>query len=361
MYNERKARIKYHDEAFLNPSAMFLRDLSVAFIQSFAKKDTMILDPTSATGIRAIRFSLETKSKAITALDINKSVAKIAQRNVKFNKAKVKVLSQSIQEFANTTKERFSVIDLDPFGGSAPYIYDLMKILSDGGYLLVTATDTAVLCGAHEKACIKIYDAKPLHNELCQEAGVRILIGFIARVAAQFNYGIEVLFSLSHLHYMKVFIKVKHGAEVSTQSIKNLGYAHYCSKCGFRSLERGFFPNKTNCELCSSKLIIAGKLWAGRIQDKATLKIMLDYLIKNKMDKSEIKTISTIYNEPDAPLYYSISKLTKMLGVTSVSPALVIERLKKKGFEAERTNFDNYSVKTDATIKDLKGTITEKK
>ena len=31
-----------------------------------------------------------------------------------------------------------------------------------------------------------------MHNELCHETGMRIMIGYIARTAAQFNLGIDV-------------------------------------------------------------------------------------------------------------------------------------------------------------------------
>jgi tRNA (guanine26-N2/guanine27-N2)-dimethyltransferase len=361
MYQERKAKIKYHETAFLNPHAMFLRDLSVAFVSGFAKRDTRILDPTAATGIRGIRLYLETRAKDVTILDINKSAAAMARKNVRFNKVKAKVLNKSIQEFANTTKERFDVIDLDPFGSAAPYIYDLMKVSKDGTYLLATATDTAVLCGAHEKACVKAYDAKPLHNELCHEVGIRILLGYIARVAAQFNMGIEVVMSLSYLHYMKVFVRLEHGAEKSTESVRNLGYAYYCSNCGSRGIEKGMFPKRQKCDNCGHILMTAGKLWAANIQDKKSIRLMLDYFIKNKMSKDEIRILEMMYDEIDSPLYYSIPKTTRKMHIPSVSPLLVIEKLRKNGFSASRTHFDNSSVKTDALIGDVKAVLDNAK
>jgi tRNA (guanine26-N2/guanine27-N2)-dimethyltransferase len=360
MYLERKARIKYADSAFLNPHAMFLRDLSIAFVSGFAKRETPILDPTTATGIRGIRFYLETRSKRVTLLDINEAVAKMAAKNTKFNKVKARVLNKSIQEFANTTKERFAVIDLDPFGSVAPYVYDLMKISKEGTCLLATATDTAVLCGAHEKACVRIYDAKPMHNELCQETGIRILLGHIARVAAQFNYGIEPIMSLSYLHYMKVFVRLRHGLDQSTKSVKSMGYAYYCSRCGFRSMDKSMFPKSTKCG-CGGQFIISGRLWAGPLHEKASIKKMLDYLVKNKMDKSEIKTLDTIYHELDTPLFYSVPRITKRLGIPSISPNEVMKRLEKKGFKTSKTHFDDSGIKTDATARDIERAITGKR
>ena len=242
MYEEGRAKIRFIGEAFLNPEAMFSRDLSVALVNGFANRSTKILDPTAATGIRGIRYFLETKSKEVTMLDMNKNAYEAAKKNTKSNKVKAKVLNLSIQEFVNTTKSKFDVIDFDPFGSVAPNVYDLLKASSGGGYLFLTATDTAVLCGAQERACRKIYDANPMHNELCHEVGIRILIGYVARAAMQFNYGIEVILAVSYAHYMRVFLKLRYGEESSHDSIKELGYAYHCNKCGFNSTEKGFFP-----------------------------------------------------------------------------------------------------------------------
>ncbi len=361
MYSEGKAKIKYHGAAFLNPSAKFLRDLSVAFIAQSAKRSTRILDPTGATGIRGIRFYLETKSRSITIIDINKKAANMAARNAKFNGVRAKVLHTSIQEFSSAKRDKFSVIDLDPFGGCTPYINDLMRISKNGTCLLATATDTAVLCGAHEKACVKIYDAKPMHNELCHEVGIRILLGYIARVAAQFNYGIKVIMALSYLHYMKVFVKLEYGAEKSMNSVNNLGYAFYCNACGARSIEKGMFPRNAACGFCKARLAIAGKLWAGPIKDQVSIKQMLDFFIENKMDKNEIKVLDMLYNEPEVPLYYSIPRATSRLRLQSVSPSSVVERLRQMGFLAARTHFDDSSVKTNATIRDINTVLAPKK
>ena len=64
-----------------------------------------------------------------------------------------------------------------------------MKITNDGARLMVTATDVAVLCGADSKACMRLYDSKPIHNELCHESGMRVMIGYIARMLANSDLG----------------------------------------------------------------------------------------------------------------------------------------------------------------------------
>lgn len=280
MYTEGKARIKYTANAFLNPAAKLSRDYSVAFISSVAGDNMKVLDATAASGIRGIRYALETNAKDVTFLDINRSAFGSLKKNLAYNHVKAKAYNSSIQEFANTTHEKFDVIDLDPFGGVTPYIYDLMKVSKDGTYLLATATDTAVLCGAQHKACVRLYDSVPMHNELCHETGMRILIGYMARTAAQFNFGVEALLSLSYMHYMRVFLRLDSGTKRATESMGNIGYAYQCSKCHDRYCKHGQIPDAA-CRTCAGRLSVSGKLWAGNLHSKGVAESIRMQLERN--------------------------------------------------------------------------------
>jgi tRNA (guanine26-N2/guanine27-N2)-dimethyltransferase len=354
MYEEGEVKIKYTEGAFLNPEARLSRDISMALVSGFAKRDTRVLDPTAATGIRGIRYYKETGAKDVTLLEINEKASKIAKKNMAFNKVRARLLNQSIQEFANSAAETFDVIDLDPFGSIVPNLYDIMKLAHDGTYLFLTATDTAVLCGAQERACLRIYDAKPMHNELCHETGLRILLGYVARTAAQFNYGVEPLISLSYAHYMRLFLRLKSGASASTGSVRQLGYAHYCSKCGFRNTEQATFPRLQKCPMCGTLLETAGKMWVGRIQDKRAISEVIKRLGDGgAYDKAGLRKLNTINGEYEIPLYYSVPRLTRKLNIPAVSPSALIDCLRGKNYIATRTHFDDSSIKTNADIESI--------
>ena len=273
MYKEGRAAIKYAKDSFLNPEAIISRDISSAFFSALAEKGSSVLDSTAATGIRGIRYGLEGPSAKVVLLEMNKKSFSSTKKNVAFNKLKGTALNKSIQEFANTTKDKFDFIDLDPFGGVTPYIYDLMKISHGGTYLMITATDTAVLCGADYKACIRLYDARPMHNELCQDVAIRLLIGYIVRVAAQFNLGVEVMLSFSYLHYMRVFIRLKHGTKAALDSVRELGYAYYCNSCLYRGVRKSTLPEIGKCALCGNALETAGKIWLGNLYQKEIMEL----------------------------------------------------------------------------------------
>ncbi len=360
-YAEGKAVIKYRAGAFLNPVAAAMRDIDTALISTFATRDTAVLDATAGTGIRGIRYYLETEAKRITMLDINASAARAARLNAAHNGIKASILNRSIQEFTGSHKSgKFDVVDFDPFGSVSSGIYDLMKVSKDGTMMLFTATDTAVLSGAHHKACIKIYDSRPMHNELCHEVGLRILIGYVLRNAAQFNFGVEVVLSLSYAHYMRAAVRLRHGAETTMASIGQMGYAYYCRKCGFRSVVRSMFPvYHSKCPGCGSEgaLDIAGKLWAGSLHEKEAVSATLGRLLDRGSSKGAIKLLSTISEELDVPLYYSVPHLTKDAGLPAMSPNVLIARLRKAGSSATHTHFDPSSIKTDADIRTINAQI----
>ncbi len=356
MYKEGDARIKYTDGAFLNPKAAISREISIAFVKSFANKTTRVLDTTAATGIRGIRYYLEDGIRDLTLLEINTNAYKSMKRNLKFNGVKATALNTSVQEFANTRNEQFDMIDLDPFGGVAPYVYDLMKISKGDTHLIATATDTAVLCGANSKACLRIYGAKPMHNEMCHEAGLRTLIGYIIKTAAQFNFGIEVLMSVSRIHYMHVFLKLHHGSVKAMESLSNMGYVYYCNKCCFRACEKEFIAKSRTCPECGNALEAFGAMWLGSLYDKKTTQAVKKCL-DSRADKGAASLMDRINGELDTPFYYDIPKLTQKMHMSSVSPVKVMSELERRGFETSLTHINPDAIRTNAGIMQVKQAI----
>ncbi len=345
---EGKTEIEVREGVFYNTKMSTLRNVSVSFLNAASAGMGSILDCTAATGIRGIRYALECGAKDVVMLDMNESAYDNSVENASRNGVDAKVLHTSIQEFANTTKAKFDVIDLDPFGTPAPHIFDLMKISKDGTLLMVTATDTAVLCGAHAKACMKIYGAKPMHNELCHEAGLRILIGYIVRNAAQFDFGIEPLLAISDMHYMRVFLRLKKGADRAADSIEKIGFASACSRCHNFSYSTGIAPRiETRCDFCGSEMTLAGPLWLGRLYDKGILKKMLGDAV---LDSHGFAVLERIYGELDVPFFYVVPKITRYLGISGVPFDGIIRNL---GAESSRTHFSAEAIKTNAKIREV--------
>jgi tRNA (guanine26-N2/guanine27-N2)-dimethyltransferase len=351
---EGSAQITINEGVFFNPKMEGLRTLSVLFLKAFDAKGSLI-DCTAATGVRAIRYAKEVGIKDVTILDINKRAFDNAVKNMKSNGIDTKAFNEDLQAFAGRYEDQFDIIDLDPFGSAAPYIQDILKISKNGSLLMITATDTAVLCGAHLSACIKTYASRPLHGEPCKEAGLRILIGYISRIAAQFNFGIEVLLSLSDLHYFRVFLRLNKGAKKALDSVKTSGFGAYCHSCQNFVVKKGVVPSlNLSCEYCTNSMDPFGSLWIGNLYDKRILKDM--YALAEGDAKDHI---NILVNEEDIPLFYSLPKITRHLHLGSVSPNKIISVLHEMGYKASATQFGKEGIKTNANLSEIRKILKE--
>jgi tRNA (guanine26-N2/guanine27-N2)-dimethyltransferase len=352
-YVEGKVSVLQGLGVFLNPKMASLRDLSVLFLKTYPlSKDARLLDATSATGIRGIRYSLEAGVRDVTLLDINKAAHRSTVSNLKRNRIKAHAFNKGIDEYAATCRDRYDVIDLDPFGTPVPYLNDVMRLATGDSLLMVTATDTAVLCGAQTSACIKLYGAKPLHNELCKEAGLRILAGFISRLAAQFNRGITIALSISDMHYMRLFVRMQHGAEMALSSIKENGFVSFCPACRDFSTLRGVAPvMSSKCNRCGGQVEIGGPMWLGNLYDDKIRVAMRENIAEVHLHSAV--QLAQICAEPDIPFFYSLPMLSRRMKRGSVSPNRVMETLRDSGFTASKTQFDKDGLKTNASLEDV--------
>ncbi len=352
---EGSAEIEVWDGVFFNPRMKGLRDLSALFV-SEASGNGRLLDCTAATGIRGIRYAKEAGMENAVLLDMNRRAYENSAINVRKNGLVLDTRNESVQRFANTSDGSFDVIDLDPFGSPAPELYDIMKVSRNDTLLMVTATDTAVLCGAHSSACLKIYGAKALHSVHCKEAGIRILIGYIIRTAAQFNFGCEAMLSVSDMHYMRAFVKLGAGAGAAVASVKKLGFGTYCRNCVFAQAGAGNTPRlRDKCEHCGGKTEAFGPLFTGRLKSDE----LLARMEKSNSEAGLAKKLSELRSEIDALFFFNIPAVTKSMGISSVSPSAVMEKLAENGYSSSSTQFSKDSIKTEAGPADLKRAVRE--
>lgn len=75
-------------------------------------------------------------------------------------------------------KRLFDVIDLDPYGCPSIFLDSALQAVKDGGLLLITATDMAVLAGNSPETCYSKYGAVSLKLKCCHEM-VILTVGFI--------------------------------------------------------------------------------------------------------------------------------------------------------------------------------------
>lgn len=112
---------------------------------------------------------------------------------------------------STSPEKRFDCIDIDPYGSPHRYLDGALQAIKDGGILLVTATDMAVLSGNAPDACYAKYGSVPLRMKCCHEMALRILLYCLDSIANRYGKYIVPLLSVSVDFYIRVFIRVYTG------------------------------------------------------------------------------------------------------------------------------------------------------
>ncbi len=345
---------------FYNPVMELNRDISVLAFQAYQRKrssEIKICEPLTSSGIRGIRYATEIQGvEKVFINDINTKAIKLAKRNIELNNLQDKIIvshkdANCLLSCHGKPRQRFDIVDLDPFGTPAPYMDSAIRALRNDGLLSLTATDLACLCGVHTRACIRKYGGKPLRTEYCHELAVRLLIGCTVELAAKHDIGIHVVFSHSTDHYVRVYAEITHGAKRSDENLRNMGYILHCFNCLHRETTISLFNKNMNCPECGSQLDFAGPLWLGNLLDKQFCMAMIKENVYRTFRSSAriMKLLSLIKDEAEeTSTYYVLDKLSAKLGLPAPSVVSVLRTLKDKGFHAVQTHFNTRGIRTNA-------------
>ncbi|MFX0043077.1 MAG: tRNA (guanine(10)-N(2))-dimethyltransferase [Candidatus Hodarchaeota archaeon] len=368
---------------FYNKKMMINRDITNLAITTYKgiynQKNLIIVDSMAASGVSSIRILKECRNvKKIYINDLNPIAIKLIKKNIilnKLDKEKHKIeisrkdanfLLAEIAQYDCFQSEQENIkpniISIDPFGTPNRYLDSAFKAIKKiNGLLCVTATDTPVLFGIKQNACLRKYLSKPLHSEYCKEIGARILLYFISRIANINNMGIVPLLTFSYKHFIRIFALTFKNKKLINKFIKKFGYIIHCRYCGFRTTQKNqLFHILEKCPLCNTKntLDYAGPLWLEEIHDKQFIKEILilnqkiGYKCKNRIDK----LLNLALEEIDMPVtYYNIHKLSQNLKMPYIPKMDVIQnKIKEKGYKVSRTHFDFLSIKTNMDLKLIK-------
>lgn len=347
---------------FYNPHMELSRDLSVLACAVFARNRKIeVCDPLAGVGVRGIRYAKEVEGVSFVVLNDRSPIAQeFLQKNVELNGLNnVRITREDANVLLSSSK--FDLIDLDPFGSPAPFLDSACRSLRPRSFLIVTATDTAPLCGRGERACLRKYFARSLRTEYCRELGLRILIGSVQRTAAKFGISLLPVFSHATRHYFRVAFFAERSKRETNAMLKKIGMISHCFACGRREIHEGqFFVAKENCS-CGNPLQHAGPVWLGQLGQKEFLSEMCAELERRSFRKAaeERKLLKLLLTEAEGPpLFYSIHALCERMRISPPRLDKVIERLQKKGFWVSRTHFCPDGIRTNAPLEQIYEVIT---
>jgi tRNA (guanine26-N2/guanine27-N2)-dimethyltransferase len=338
---------KVADTVFYNPEMALGRDVGIGFFSTQNTKDWYVLDGLAGTGVRGIRLANESgKDFDLLLNDANPKASKLIRRNVKANnRVNAAVRKNKLETLLS--QHIFHYIDVDPFGTPAGFIHPALLSVRNKGYLSVTATDTAVLCGAYKKTCIRRYGATPIKGTPTHEMGLRILIGFITREAAKLDISAVPVLAHATQHYMRIYLKIEKGSTRADKALANLG------KIDFDIKTQQYSEISSNAE--------GGPLWTAPILDKRILKKMLKPKFSPADEKRYHPLVQTLHDEADLPLgYYESNALAKALKMSSRPFSTITSRLEERGYRWSRTHVMPNAFKTDAPYKEVVKAFSKK-
>jgi len=327
---------------FYNPAMRHSRDVSVCLLASANPgKDARLLDGMAASGVRGMRLAKEARPEAAVEInDRSEQAYEAILRAIKRNKLpNAQARCEDVRALLHA--ERYDYVDIDPFGTPVPYIDPALRGTKSRGILAVTATDTAALCGTYPRTTERRYMARPLLSECAHELGLRILVGYIIRLAAMHDIAAEPLVCYSREHYFRTYFRVRNGARRADELLKSMGYANFEPE-GKRWISAHHETKEW-----------AGPLWTGEIFDAKLLKEMKGFASEKRLDI--VKDLDIWIGEAGAPpLHYDVPTLAHIFRKSQPRQEKLLEGIRAMGYKAVRTHFDLQGIRTEAPVEDLR-------
>ncbi len=340
--------------AFFNPKAKLNRDFSIIAYAAFLKNfqgPKIFLEGLAGIGARGLRVAKELDIEKLVINDLNPTALKIAEYSSKLNNIEnIEFSEKEVCRFlSNYSKKgkRGSIVDIDPFGSPAAFFDCGIRATMHGGIFSSAATDLQVLNGLFQGACKRKYGGIPVRVEYGNEIAIRLILGCLRVVAARLGIKIVPLFVESDMHYYRTYVRIHNRPDQQ----ENLGYILHCKNCGHRktSLEQ-----EQECNLCKSKISVAGPLWIGKIFDKEFIKNMLQEIPNLEVEKNCENILQKCLLESEMPAtYFTLDWIAKKVKSSPPKLETTISNLQKHNFLASPTSFSPTGFRTDAKINEI--------
>lgn len=342
------------EPAFFNPKAKLNRDFSIIAYAAFLKNfqgPKIFLEGLSGIGVRGLRVANELEIDNLVINDLNPTALKMAEYSAKLNNVEnVEFVEKEVCRFLSDYSkkgERGSIVDIDPFGSPAAFFDCGIRATMHGGILSTAATDLQVLNGLFQSACKRKYGGIPVRTEYGNEMAIRLILGCLRVVAARLGIEIVPLFVESDMHYYRTYVKIYNRPDQE----ENLGHILHCKNCGHRKIS---LEQEVECELCKSKLSIAGPLWIGKIFEKEFVKSMLEEIPNLSVDKNCEKILEKCLLESDLPAtYFTLDEIASKTKSSPPKLENIIKELEAKDFIASPTSFNPTGFRTNAKINEI--------
>ncbi|XP_053573806.1 tRNA (guanine(26)-N(2))-dimethyltransferase isoform X2 [Bombina bombina] len=350
-------------------------ELRTAGVEEPCPDGLRVLEGLAASGLRSIRFAREVPGlHSIIANDFSASAVELIKRNIQFNGVENLVTAsysdaRMLMYSRRETRERFDVIDLDPYGSPSMFLDAAVQSVSEGGLLCVTCTDMAVMAGNSGETCYSKYGAMSIKSKFCHEMALRILLHSLDLRSNCYQRYIVPLLCVSADFYIRVFVRVFTGQAKVKLSASKQALVYNCVGCGTYHVQRmgratsqgnhtKFSPGTgppvgMNCEFCHQKHQMGGPLWAEALHDNDFVGRVLSALERNPKrfrTSDRIQGVLSMVTEEltDVPLYYTLDNLSSVIHCSTPPLLQFRSALLHAGYRVSLSHACKQAVKTDA-------------
>ncbi|CAM6032724.1 unnamed protein product [Sphagnum compactum] len=342
-------------------------------------KPLHVLEALAASGLRALRYAKEVAEVgSVVACDNDKVAVEACERNIRLNgkvaMAKLTAHHADSRIYMLSHEKEFDVVDLDPYGSPSVFLDSAVQSITEGGLLMCTATDMAVLCGNNGEVCYSKYGAYPLRGKYCHEMALRILLASIESHANRYKRYIVPVLSLSVDFYVRVFVRIYTSASTIKETPSKLCYVYQCVGCDSFHLQpvgriasrQGsvrYLPGtgpviSPDCKQCGKHHNMGGPMWSAPIHNSEWIASMLSSVSSMKMRYpafGKVHSILTAVSEEiiDIPLYISLHSMSATLKCTPPSSALFRSAVVNAGYRISGSHANPLGLKTDAPMEVL--------
>ncbi len=323
----------YHTPVFYNPLMEKNRTLSVLLLKALGVSGLTVCEPLAGTGVRGVRYAVETGLVNRLILgDVSSKAVELIRKNLELNGIDGEVYNEDANVLLHRLERTCDVVDIDPFGSPAPYMQAAFRAVREEGVICATATDTAVLVGRYWRKCLRRYGSLVKKTPFYIELGIRNLLGYIARVAASEDFAIYPLLSYWESHYFRTCVAVVGGARDADDMFNKLGYVEYRDR--YRNVRR--YPNSYT----------SGPLWIAELGNPLTVHKMANY-----GPHSEFLRLLEEEYVIEVPWFFRLPEFA----VNGRSPTLkeALARLAEAGIYATRTHMASDGIKAEGNYGDL--------
>ncbi|MDB9528218.1 tRNA (guanine-N1)-methyltransferase [Oscillatoria sp. CS-180] len=339
------------------------RDLAVlaAAVYRQQRQELRVLDAMTGCGVRPLRYQLEAGADWVWANEGNPELHDLLQQNLEAG-----MRSQSYRithEDANHVfftcyqqRDFYDLVDIDSFGGGAPYLATGLWATRLDGFLYLTSTDTRTTGGHNPDHSVRLYGAYARPHPASHEQGARLLIGSALQQAASRGMVVQPIFSLYNGHVHRVMVRLSTG---QSKPLKQYGFLGYCHHCGhyqtlsWRQLGKAVCHHSSPLSSPSSTpLTINGPLWLGALHDCAFLAEMSDLAQQWGWHK-QVQLLQIMQDEAEMPPYYfTLPEIGRRGQMDIPKREHLMTVLRDRGFRVSRTHLDAQAIKSDANIFD---------